>query len=194
MSGPDPLAHGWWLASRASGLVALGLLTVAVLAGLVLGGRLTRRPGAARALRSLHEHTAIAGLVAVGVHAATLLGDAWLRPGIAGVLVPGAIGYRTLPVAVGIVAAYAAVALGLSYPLRRRIGVKRWRSAHRFTVVAYAMAVLHSITAGTDAGLVWVRWPTLAGAALAAALLARRMAGPRRRGPSVRVGTVPAER
>jgi hypothetical protein len=88
MTGPDPLAHGWWLASRASGLVALGLLTIAVLAGLVLGGRLTRRPGAARAVRSLHEHAAVAGLRAVGVHGTTLLGDAWLRPGVAGVLVP----------------------------------------------------------------------------------------------------------
>jgi methionine sulfoxide reductase heme-binding subunit len=193
MTGPDPLAHGWWLASRASGLVALGLLTIAALAGLVLGGRLTRRPGAARAVRSLHEHAAVAGLLAVGVHGATLLGDAWLRPGVAGVLIPGAIGYRPLPVATGIVAAYLAATLGLSYPLRRRIGVARWRAAHRLTVVAYALAVVHTMTAGTDAGLAWVFWPTLGGAAVAALLLARRMAGARgARAP--RLSAVRAER
>ncbi len=193
MTGPDPLAHGWWLASRASGLVALGLLTIAVLTGLVLGGRLTRRPGAARAIRSLHEHAAVAGLLAVGVHGATLLGDAWLRPGVAGVLVPGAIGYRPLPVATGIAAAYLAATLGLSYPLRRRVGVTRWRTAHRLTVVAYALAVVHTMTAGTDAALAWVFWPTLGSAAVAALLLARRMAGARgARAP--RPSAVPAER
>ncbi|QEC47967.1 ferric reductase [Baekduia soli] len=193
MTGPDPLAHGWWLASRASGLVALGLLTVAVLAGLVLGGRLDARPGAARAFRVLHEQAAVAGLIAVGAHGATLLGDAWLRPGLAGVLVPGAIGYRPLPVAAGIVAGYLAAALGLSHPLRRRIGIRRWRAAHRLTIVAYGLAIAHTITAGTDAAVGWVRWPTLAGAAAAGVLLVWRIVASRRRAV-VAPGRVAAQR
>jgi sulfoxide reductase heme-binding subunit YedZ len=177
MTGPDPLQHGWWLASRASGLVALALLSTAVLAGLMLGGKLARRPGLARALRSTHEHTAVAGLVAVGVHGATLLGDAYLRPGLPGVLVPGVIDYRPLGVGLGIVAAYLAAALGLSFPLRRRIGRRRWLIAHRFTLVAYGMAVAHTLMAGTDAAVAWVFWPVVGSVAIVLALTGARVVG-----------------
>jgi hypothetical protein len=60
--------------------------------------------------------------------------------------------------------------------------------------VVYALAVVHTITAGTDAGLAWVFWPTLGCAAVAALLLTRRMAGPRRARPPVsQLGAVPAE-
>src|SRR4051812_36486078 len=122
MTGVQVADHVWWLAARASGLVTLALVTASVIAGLMLGGKLARRPGLARALRAGHEHAAAAGLVAIGIHGATLLGDAWLRPGLAGVLVPGAMGYRPVAVGAGIVAAYLAAALGLSFPLRKRIG------------------------------------------------------------------------
>ena len=39
--------HVWWLASRASGLVALGLVTISVLLGLTMAGKLSasREPG-----------------------------------------------------------------------------------------------------------------------------------------------------
>ncbi|HMJ32592.1 MAG TPA: hypothetical protein VK501_01645 [Baekduia sp.] len=179
MTGPDALDHGWWLASRASGLVALALLSTAVLAGLMLGGKLARRPGLARALRTTHEHTAVAGLIAVGVHGATLLGDAYLRPGLSGVLLPGAIDYRPLGVGLGIIAGYLAAALGLSFPLRRRIGQRRWLIAHRFTLVAYGMAVAHTLMAGTDAGSAWVFWPVLGSVAAVLALTGARVAGGR---------------
>lgn len=179
MTGPDAFDHAWWLAARASGLVAMALLTIAVLAGLMLGGRLAARPGLARALRSLHEHAAIAGLVAIGVHGATLLGDAFLRPGLAGVLVPGVIDYRPVAVALGIAAAYLAMALGLSFPLRRRIGQRRWLVAHRFTLVAYGMAVAHTLAAGTDATSAWVRWPMLVSVAAVLTLAGGRIVGGR---------------
>jgi sulfoxide reductase heme-binding subunit YedZ len=179
MTAADPLDHGWWLASRASGLVALALLTATVLAGLTLGGKLARRPGLARALRTTHEHTAVAGLIAVGVHGATLLGDAYLRPGLSGVLLPGVIDYRPVGVGLGIVAGYLAVILGLSFPLRRRIGQRRWLVAHRFTLVAYGMAVAHTLVAGTDAASAWVFWPLLGSVAVALALTGARIMGGR---------------
>ena len=47
--------HGWWLASRASGLVALGLITVSVAIGLMMAGRIMRKPGRAKTMVALHE-------------------------------------------------------------------------------------------------------------------------------------------
>ena len=44
----DPMDYGWWLASRASGLVALALITLSVGVGLAMAGRAFQRPGLAR--------------------------------------------------------------------------------------------------------------------------------------------------
>lgn len=149
--------HLWWLASRASGLVALGLITISVTLGLVMAGKIMRAPGRARVLTAIHEQTALAGLVAIAIHGITLLGDGFLSPGISGITIPGAIGYRPLWTGLGIVAGYLAAALGLSFYARRRIGTRLWRRAHRATIVVYALAVVHTLGAGTDASTVWLR-------------------------------------
>ena len=184
----DPLRHGWWLASRASGIVALALVTASTLLGLTMAAKLLRRPGLAPKLAALHEQLAVTGLVAIGVHGVTLLGDPWLKPGLAGIALPGAIGYRPAFVAAGIAGGYLTALLGLSFYARRKIGARRWRSLHRFTVVAYALALVHTLGAGTDAGAAWLRVPMLASAALAAVLLAvrilRRPAAKRRPAPA----------
>lgn len=150
--------HGWWLASRASGLVALVLVTVSVFLGLAMAGKVMRRPGLSKKLMAIHEQTALAGLVAIAVHGIALLGDPWLHPGVAGVAVPFALGFKTFFTGIGVVAGYLAVLLGLSYYVRRRIGVKLWRKAHRATVVVYLLGLVHALGAGTDASAVWFRW------------------------------------
>ena len=40
MTPIDPLDHAWWLASRASGIVALAAMAFSVVLGLSLGGKL----------------------------------------------------------------------------------------------------------------------------------------------------------
>lgn len=154
--------HGWWLASRASGLVALVLVTISVGLGLAMAGKVMRRPGLSRKLLAIHEHTALAGIVAIAVHGITLLGDPWLHPGIAGVTVPFALGFRPLWTGLGIVGGYLAALLGLSFYARRRIGPRLWRKAHRATVLVYLLGLVHAFGAGTDASTAWFRWWVLA--------------------------------
>lgn len=150
--------HGWWLASRASGLLALVLVTISVGLGLAMAGKVMRRPGLSRKLMAIHEQTALAGLLAIAVHGITLLGDPWLHPGVAGVTVPFAMSFRTAFTGLGILGGYLAALLGLSYYFRRRIGAKLWRKAHRVTVVVYALGLVHALGAGTDATAPWFRW------------------------------------
>lgn len=151
-------SHGWWLASRASGLVALVLVTVSVAVGLAMAGRLMRRPGLAKKLMAVHEQTALAGLVAIAVHGIALLGDPWLQPGVAGVAVPFALGFKTFFTGLGVIAGYLAMLLGLSYYARRRIGARLWRKAHRATVAVWLFGLVHALGAGTDASTAWFRW------------------------------------
>jgi sulfoxide reductase heme-binding subunit YedZ len=176
------MTHAWWLASRAAGIVALLLVSASVLIGLTMASGLLRKPGLKRSLLAFHEHTALAGLVAIAVHGLTLLGDGWLRPGLAGIAVPFVIGYRTVYVGLGILAGYLAALLGLSFYARRRIGARLWRKLHRATVLVYALGVVHVLGAGTDAGSAWLRVVMLATGVPIVGLFAARIAGRRRAG------------
>ena len=158
MSRPDPVEYAWWLSSRAAGVVAFALIALSVLLGLAMANRLVRGRSAVK----LHEHLALAGLVAIAVHGITLLGDSWLDPGAKGLLVPFAMDYKPFFTGLGVIAGYLAALLGLSFYVRRRIGAKRWRGMHRFTVVTYVLGVVHTLGAGTDASAPWMRAVLLA--------------------------------
>ncbi|MGA8805180.1 MAG: ferric reductase-like transmembrane domain-containing protein [Solirubrobacterales bacterium] len=173
--------HVWWLASRASGVVALGLVTISVLLGLTMAGKLSRKPGAGRVLSAIHEQTAMTGLVAIAVHGLTLLGDPWLNPGPAGIAIPFTIAYKTFWVGLGITGGYLAALLGLSFYVRRRIGPRLWRRAHKATILVYALGVAHTLGAGTDASSPWLFWPVVASIPVVGGLfLARVVQGIRR--------------
>jgi sulfoxide reductase heme-binding subunit YedZ len=170
----QPLDYIWWLASRASGTVALLLVTASVLIGLLMASGLLRKPGLKKRLVATHEHTALIAMVLIAVHGITLLGDRTLNPGPVGILVPFQAGYRPAYVAIGIVSGYLIAALGLSFYVRRKIGGKRWRQMHRFTVAAYVLGVAHAIGAGSDASTRVVRFAVVASVLPAAALFVIR--------------------
>jgi predicted ferric reductase len=155
---PDPLEYGWWLTSRAAGVVAFALIACSVLLGLAMANRLVR----GLTVVELHEHLAIAGLVAIAVHAVTLLGDRWLNPGATGLLVPFAMDHRPFFTGVGVIAGYLAMLTGLSFYVRRRIHPRRWRKLHRLTILVYVLGVVHVVGAGTDAEAAWLRAVLLA--------------------------------
>jgi methionine sulfoxide reductase heme-binding subunit len=68
------------------------------------------------------------------------------------------------------------IVLGLSYYVRGRIGVARWRSLHRFTALAWLLGVVHGLMEGTDAGTAWFLIATAAAVLPACALLTARLA------------------
>ena len=94
---------------------------------------------------------------------------------------PFATEYRPLWTGLGVLAGYLAAALSLTYYVRRRLGVRRWRQAHRFIPIAWALAAVHVAGAGTDAVSLWLQVPLALSAALVLALLAERLRGARRR-------------
>jgi methionine sulfoxide reductase heme-binding subunit len=157
MKGAQPLQYLWWLVSRASGILALVLVSLSVLMGLAMATKMLRRPGLKRSVARMHEHVAMTALFAIGLHGVSLIGDHWLNPGWRGITVPFAMSYRPLFTGVGIVAGYLAVLLGPSFYLRRRIGARRWRKLHRMTVLVWLLSVLHALGAGSDGSKLWLR-------------------------------------
>jgi methionine sulfoxide reductase heme-binding subunit len=158
MTASTPLAtavapHLFWLVSRAAGIAALVLSSAAVALGLSMGARLASRRGPE--MRVLHEALSLATLGAIAVHGLALVGDSYLHPSIGEVAIPFLGSYRTFWTSTGIVAFWMLALLGLSYYFRGRIGVRRWRSLHRLTALAWLLGIAHSLGDGTDAGQTW---------------------------------------
>ena len=152
----DPMEYAWWLASRASGIVALVLIALSVAIGLAMAAKALRRPGLPRILIAVHEHAALAALVAIAVHGITLLGDSWLNPGPVGIAVPFVMDHEPVFTGLGIIGGYLAAVLGLTFYVRRRIGTRRWRNLHRLTPLVYVLGVIHTVGSGSDAGTPWM--------------------------------------
>ena len=146
-------SHVFWLVSRSAGIVALLAASASVSLGLLMGGRLIRRRGAE--LRPIHEALSIAAMAAIVLHAGSLLFDSYLHPSLAAVTIPFAGSYRPLWTSLGIVSGWLILALGLSYYARARIGVARWRRAHRWTALVWLASIVHALGEGTDAGRLW---------------------------------------
>ncbi len=171
----DPGQHIFWIASRAFGVVALVLVAVSVGIGLAMAMRSAKGPGAMARLRQVHEATALTALIFIAAHGLVLLGDSYLRPGLAGIAIPFATSHTPLWTGLGVIGGWMAALLGLSFYVRRWIGPKLWRKMHRWTLAVYALAVVHTLGSGTDAGSFWLVVILIATAAPLAVMTAVRL-------------------
>jgi len=165
--------HLFWITSRAAGTAALATASFSVAIGILMGARRTRSTKVSE-LRPVHEALSLATLGLIAVHGLTLLGDAYLHPGLAGITVPLVGPYRPAWTAAGIVAGYGLAALGLSYYARNAIGASLWKKAHRFTSLFWMLGIVHTVGSGSDRSQPW--FLLLCGAAVlpAAALVLSR--------------------
>ena len=137
---------------QASGLAALLWAFVGVALGLAESGRtIAWLPLRRRDLDRLHRYISllVIGLIAVHVAATAMdaMGDSWIT-----VLIPQEEGWTAARWAydLGIVAFYLSLLLGPTYYLRRFIGPRGWRFAHRFVLVVYILSVWHTLIIGAD--------------------------------------------
>jgi sulfoxide reductase heme-binding subunit YedZ len=145
--------HLFWITSRAAGIVALVLASLAVSTGLLMSTKLLKKRGPD--LLAAHEVLSLSTIVAITVHGVALLGDQYLRPSIADISIPLVSSYKTAWTALGIVGGWGLALLGLSYYARRRIGAARWRALHRLTALMWLAGLVHALGEGTDAGQAW---------------------------------------
>lgn len=157
-----------WLVARLSGVLAYGLITLSVLAGLLLKARpFGRRLRGATAME-IHRILAFLGLAALGVHGLALVMDRAVEIRVLDLVVPGTSAYRPIWTALGVIAAELAVLLVVSFPLRRVIGGRAWRHLHWSSYLTFALATVHGIAAGTDTSLTWARTMYIAAVAAVA--------------------------
>jgi hypothetical protein len=144
-----------WDVARAGGFTAFGLLTFSVALGLALTLHL-QSPRWPRIINSeLHNFLTLLALIFTGVHILAIWVDPFTRFGWNEVFIPFVSHYRTLWMALGIVAFYIGIAIGISTWLRPYIGYKLWRNLHILTLLLYVLVVVHGIAAGSDTRTWW---------------------------------------
>jgi sulfoxide reductase heme-binding subunit YedZ len=164
-----------WYLNRATGIVALVLMTLTVVLG-ALVRRQVRLPGLPRfGVVTLHRNVSLISALLLLTHVVSAVVDSYVSIGWLAVLVPFTSGWRPLQVGLGTLAVDLLILIVLTSLLRQRIPERMWRGIHWTSYLLWPLAFLHGLTAGTDMHAPWVLGLALvcAGAAGAAAAAAR---------------------
>ena len=125
-------------------------------------------------LRAVHEHIAIAGLIAIAAHGLLLLGDGWVGATPVDLVVPFTLGYRTVSTGLGVLAGWGRGALRAvvlrAQPDRR--GALAARAPGE--LVVWLLGAAHVIGAGSDASTPFLRVLVVGSALPIGGLLAAR--------------------
>ena len=179
-----------WVAARALGVTAYLLLAFEVGLGLVLSH--PRNVAAWRKTKQVfpwHEMVTVFTLGFLFLHVALLAVDRYAKVGWVGAFVPGFSEYRPAAIAVGSVAMYALVFTSITAKFTRLLPAGWWLKAHRFAAVAFLLAWVHAVLAGTDGGALSPLY-TLTGLPILAAIAHRWWTA---RARPVRRSTPPAQ-
>jgi len=156
-----PLAEGtkaFWYVARAGGILAYLLLWLATLWGVFISSKMVKGWIDATALYNMHEFLPMLAMVFAGVHAAVLMGDAYIRFSLLDLLIPFHAPYRPLWTGLGSLALYLSAALIASFYLRAVVSRRVWRAFHYVTYLAFLLALVHGLMAGTDTAQPAVYW------------------------------------
>jgi predicted ferric reductase len=178
-----------WDVARAGGFTAYVLLTLAVVVGLALSTQLQSPSRWPRLLNSkLHNFLTLLSAIFTVVHVLAIWLDPFTHFGWSEVFIPFVSHYRPVWMALGIVALYLGIAIGISTWLRPLIGYRWWRRLHVLTLAIYALVTVHGIGTGSDTQTWWGLSIYLVSVVLVGSLLCRRLFAPankRRRAEAV---------
>jgi methionine sulfoxide reductase heme-binding subunit len=146
-----------WYLMRASGVVALILLTGVFALGIATTNRWRPRRLPGFAALSLHRSISLLSVVFLGVHVLTATVDPYAAVGVASVVIPFVAGRSALWVGLGAMSLDLTFALIVTSLLRRHLGLRVWRGVHWVAYLSWPLALAHSLGVGSDSGTVWMR-------------------------------------
>jgi sulfoxide reductase heme-binding subunit YedZ len=146
-------ATSFWYLTRATGLVAMVLLSATVVLGVVCSVDWASERWPRFVSQSVHRNLSLLSLVFIGVHVVTTVADGYVPIGLLDAIVPFHSAYRTLWVGLGACAFDVLVAVAVTTALRRRIGFGPWRGVHWLAYLCWPIALFHALGSGTDTRL-----------------------------------------
>jgi sulfoxide reductase heme-binding subunit YedZ len=145
-----------WFATRATGLMALVLLTGTVVLGIVTSVRFASPAWPRFVTVSLHRNLSLLTITFTGLHVLTTITDPFASISALSVVVPFTSGYRRIWLGFGAVAFDLLLAVLVTSLLRTRIGPRGWRAVHWAGYACWPVALVHGLGTGTDGAARWV--------------------------------------
>jgi sulfoxide reductase heme-binding subunit YedZ len=180
----------FWYASRATGIVALLLLTAVLVLG-ILVNRQGRLPGLPRfAVTDIHRNLSLLSVAFIAVHVLTAVLDTFVSIPLAAGLVPFASGYERLWLGLGAISVDLMLAMIVTSLLRGRMNRVLWRAIHLLAYASWPVAFAHSIGSSKDLQQGWMLIMAVGCALIVAAAVVWRLAHAARQVP--RAGRVAA--
>lgn len=144
-----------WALGRGNGIVALAFMTLSVVLGVASrsGRPLFALPRFG--IAAVHRFVALASTLLVMLHIGLLLLDPYAKLRIIDFVVPFLGAYRPLWQGLGTVAFDVLIVVIITSLLRKRLGLRLFRSVHWVTYLLWPIALTHALGNGTDAGQVW---------------------------------------
>ena len=139
-----------WMAARATGIASLALLALLIVLGIVLSHPEQSRWKQSKRVFPWHESLWVFVMAFLAVHIASLVLDPYAGVGLAGAIFPGMSEYRSVPVALGVVAVYALLLTVVTARYTSLLPAGAWLRLHRLSAVVLALAWAHGVLAGTD--------------------------------------------
>ncbi len=136
------------------GLVAYLLLWLSTAWGLAVSSKITDTLLHRAYTYDFHQFISLLAIGFMILHFSVLYLDRYLPFSVVQVLVPFTSTYRPVWVGIGIISFYIMLLVTVTFYMRRRIGVKAFRSIHVLSLVGYLGATLHGLFAGTNSPLV----------------------------------------
>lgn len=139
-----------WYASRATGIVALLLLTVVFAVGVGIS-RQARIPGLPRfAVTDLHRNLSLLAVAFVAVHVLTAVLDTYVSIPILSAVVPFASGYERFWLGLGAISFDLMLAMIITSLVRGRRSRGAWLAIHLTAYLSWPVALVHSIYSSGD--------------------------------------------
>lgn len=145
-----------WYATRASGIVALVLLTLTMVLGLVTTSRSRAKNWPGFAQQELHRRISILSVVFVGIHVLTSILDTYVHIGWPAIVVPFASPYSRFWVGLGTISLDLMLAVFVSSLLREHLRPGTWRAIHWLAYGSWPIALAHTFGLGTDSRESWL--------------------------------------
>jgi DMSO/TMAO reductase YedYZ heme-binding membrane subunit len=139
-----------WYASRATGVVALLLLTAVMLLGVVVT-RQGRLPGLPKfAVSGLHRNLSLLATAFVALHVLAAVLDGYVDIPLTSAVVPLTSPYERIWLSLGAISLDLTVAVIITSLLRRHLSRRAWRAVHLLAYLSWPVAWLHSFFASGD--------------------------------------------
>lgn len=169
-----------WYLTRGSGVVALVLLSAAVILGLVTRNRWSSRQWPRFVIESLHRNVSLLAPVFLVIHIASSVLDKYVDIRWANAIIPFGAAYKPFWLGLGALSLDLFLAVAITSLIRVRLGHRMWRGVHWLAYGSWGLAIVHNLGVGSDRHQIWLLAINLAAiAGVTAALVWRVIAGAR---------------